>query len=772
LDAAKDALDTLKRKTPAQRLNDGTFSILQKCIDNYNSIMNGEDAMSVEEQYCRDNFAIVQKLYPNNGLNSEEDCADKTKFSNANYTAIMGGAKAYCLSLAQNPAVLGDLSSGIGKRLADKLGATPMESFINTSTNNTPAKRLALTGFKTSKTGTSTGKFMDACEARYDEIMAGADGAEGKSAARTWCEAHVVATGFKTVDTVKKMSAAKTLNAFAARKTNANLVKSGNEGYFTSMDACLAAVEADPSLMGGESAEDAKFNADVVGGKKTFSLDDSGKNALIAARNSFASDIQGKTVIPNFNAATGQITYTLSDMPSVPTSVSGIVTTSNLDSQSVRNALTNAGVTTNDTLVGLGLVTRNAGTNALELSPTVMRTTDIGNENTATGQAMRNAGVMMADDISNANSTTGQAMRNAGVMMASDISNANSTTAQAMRSASVSQMADLGLVTVTGTGTNQTVKSNALTASNLAGQLQTTLADSGVQNTLRASGVMMSSDAGTNMFSANDVMNMLSSLQVNTDGSVGIKTTGTSGQNLVNKLSTAGVSASDINKLKATTNIATSVAAVATSTVNTEELNDSEKCNGTEYMFWNNQQEKCMKCPDGTVFKNKESSVPSERCVCEDPALFLSYTDGEYQCRPADNQDECLEQEETYWHNGCNICPAKTHFDKESETRCVCDEEGYTFSASSGKCEKLGSSECKEGSYWSPSKEVCAPCPDEAPYEEGRGCVCKEGEQMFNNVIGTCMKECPDGSEFNPETRMCVCKDGGTLNVNKWKCEW
>ena len=704
----------------------------------------------------------------------------------------MGGSEAYCLSLAQNPSVLGNLSTGIGKRLADTFTAAKMQEFQNKADT---ASRITATGFKLSKTGSNTGTFMEACKARYDEIMAGADGAEGKSAARTWCEAHVVATGFKTVDTVKKMSAAKTLNAFAARNNNdANLVKSGNEGYFTSMEACIAAVEADPSLMGGESAEDAKFNADVVGGKKTFTLDVSGKNALIASRGSFASDIQGKTVIPNFNATTGQITYTLSDTPSVPTSVSGIVTTSNLDSQSVRNALTNAGVTTDDTLVGLGLVTRNAGTNALELSPTVMRTTDIGDENTATAQAMRSAGVMMAGDISNANSTTGQAMRSAGVMLAGDIANAESTTgqamrsagvmlagdisnassatAQAMRSASVSQMADLGLVTVTGTGTNQTVKSNALTAGNLAGQLQTTLADSGVQNTLRASGVMMSSDAGTNMFSANDVMNMLSSLQVNNDGSVGIKTTGTSGQNLVNKLSTAGVSASDINKLKATTNIATSVAAVATSTVNTEELNDSASCNGTEYMFWNDKQGKCMKCPDGTVFKNKESSVPSERCVCEDPAQFLSYTDGEYQCKAADNLEECLDQEETYWNNGCNICPARTHFDRESETRCVCDKEGYTFSASSGTCEKLGESECKEGSYWSPSKEVCAPCPEEAPYEDGRGCVCSEGEQMFNNVIGTCMKECPDGSEFNPETRMCVCKDGGTLNKNEWTCEW
>ena len=165
-------------------------NFITACEEKYNEIMSGtdgKDAKSVEQTYCEENLEIVKKLYPNNGLSTASDCADKTKFSNEEYSAIMGGAKAYCLSLAKNPSVLGDLSSGIGKKLSTKLG-TKMADFIDTTTNNTTEKRLALTGFK-GKNDTST-NFMTACEAKYDEIMAGDKGADAKSAEQTYCEAN------------------------------------------------------------------------------------------------------------------------------------------------------------------------------------------------------------------------------------------------------------------------------------------------------------------------------------------------------------------------------------------------------------------------------------------------------------------------------------------------------------------------------------------------------------------------------------------------------
>ena len=160
--------------------SDQNATFLDACEARYNEIMTGINAVPVETQYCLDNFDIVKALYSN----TTDDCSN---FTNARYTAIMGGAKAYCLSLVRDPTVLGDLSSGIGKKLSDKLGSTPMAAFINTNTNNTPAKRLALGGFKISKTGTSTGKFMEACEARYDEIMSGEN---GETAWHAYCSAN------------------------------------------------------------------------------------------------------------------------------------------------------------------------------------------------------------------------------------------------------------------------------------------------------------------------------------------------------------------------------------------------------------------------------------------------------------------------------------------------------------------------------------------------------------------------------------------------------
>ncbi|MBQ7244830.1 MAG: hypothetical protein IJS34_00455 [Alphaproteobacteria bacterium] len=733
-------------------------TFMEACEARYNEIMSGT---STEQQYCEDNLEIVKKLYSK--ITSKEDCADK--FTNADYTAIMGGSTAYCLSLVQNPTVL-NLTEGIGKRMSAKLGSAKMAAFVDTTTYTTPQARMAITGF----TGKSSNNadFMTACKERYDEIMAGEDGDAGESAAMTWCKAHVVgdtALGFRTTATVKKMSAAKTLNAFAARgNVAAGITKSSNEGYFTSIDACLAAVEADPSLMGGETAEESKFNADVADGKKTFTLDVTGKNALISARSSFANDIKGESFTPSFDSNTGMVSWT----GSKGTNIAGMKvaqTTSELSSS------------ISSRLVDLGLAETNSS-GQIQRASTVVTTTDLGNTNSTANQAIRNAqntgladlGLITISGTGSNQTITSNALTRS--TLASDLSDSTSSTSQAIRNAQNTGLADLGLVTVSGSGANQTVRSNAVTQSNLASQLQTSLNDTNVQNTLRASGVMMQDTANTQMFSANDVMNMLGSLQVNKDGTVGINTSSTSGQNLVSKLSTAGVSNTNINKLKATTNIASSIATVVASTATTDETKDAESCNALEYMFWNSHTNECLTCPDGTLFKDKESNNPSARCVCEDPAMTLSYTSGEYKCTNAENSDECLSQTDTYWNGSCNTCPAKTHFDEGSETRCVCDEEGYMFNTSSGTCTKLAAGDCEENTYWSSTKNVCTQCPDETDYDaENKTCKCKEEGQMFNTYLGTCMKDCPEESEFKSDTNMCVCNEGLTLNQLEWVCQ-
>ena len=675
--------------TGFQKASSSSMKFTDACEEKYNEIMSGADATPVEQRYCEDNIEIVKKLYSK--ITSTNDCA--TKFNNADYTAIMGGAKAYCLSLVQNPSTL-SLSDGIGKRLSDKLGATAMASFVDTATYTTPQSRMALTGFKLNKSNNTTGDFMTACEARYDEIMAGDKGEDGEDAATIWCKAHTVDANDARLTTtsanVRKMSAAKLVTAFkAAGNSDTKISKAQDastgavDGYFTDLQTCIDAVNADPTLMGGESAAETQYNEDVKKEKTenntTFTLGTNTVTAFENKKNTFGSKM---------------------------------VTTDNI------------------------------------------------------GSKLSGAGVMMASDINNENSITGQAIKNANI----------------------SNMAGLGLVTVSGSGTNQTVTSNAVTKNNLATNLQTTLRDNSVQNSLRASGVMMSSDANTNMFSAQDVLDLLSGgVKVQQDGTLGINASSQKGAAIINKLSSAGISATAINNAKATTSIAdkiATVAAAAAAATNTdEEMKDPDKCNEIDYMFWNghanNGEGECQKCPDASVFKGGAVSINSlsyKRCTCEDPSQSLQLQGEQYVCVES-GENECLAQPETYyWDDKCIMCPGETDFNPESlddqtQARCVCKETGFTFDESQGICVKLTEGNCEGETYWSSSNNLCMECPEEAPYQEGKGCICKEEEQMFSTVMGTCMKDCPEESEYDSETHMCVCNEDMTLNENDWKCE-
>ena len=721
---------------------DTTF--MEACEARYNEIMSGT---STEQQYCEDNIEIVKKLYSK--ITSKEDCADK--FTNADYTAIMGGSTAYCLSLVQNPTVL-NLTEGIGKRMSAKLGSAKMAAFVDTKTYTTPQSRMAITGF----TGKSSNNadFMTACKERYDEIMAGEDGEDGESAAYTWCKAHVVATGFRTVQNVKKMSAAKTINAFVARGNVAtDLTKSGNEGYFTSMATCLAAVEADPSLMGGETAEESKFNADVAEGKKTFALNDAGKTALISTRTNFVNDIKGESFTPTFDSSTGMLSWTGSKG-------------TNVSSMKVGQTANDIQNSVGTELIDLGLATRSTS-GQLQRATSIVTTTDLGDENSAAGQALRNA--------------------------------------------ETSRLANLGLVTVTGTGANQSVKSNVVTKNNLtttmtnagfakasdvvstadfAKQLQSSLNNTNVKNALTSAGFATKDDTSSQVVTMKDLSQLLSGgLVVDSAGNVKLDSSAnnTNANAISSKLTAAKQKDSSIGtaKIRAESSIAASVAniSVAAATANAAVSNDTgldqEKCNQTDYMVWNEHAEEgkgmCEKCPDESVFYNPKGTTPSSRCKCDDPARKVAYNEDEqrYMCIDAGDENACLAEPDTYWNGTkCNKCPEGTYFNDESMDnsslpRCVCEDKSATFNVSTGRCVAAGQSECaSKNMVWSSKDQSCVECPPSAPFNESaQECVCEEPKLNFVIQDMAC-KLCEEGQVFSASTGECIDADRETCAIN------
>ncbi len=123
----------------------------------------GETGQSAWYAYCISNnnwSRIITKLYPT--LN---DC---TEFTAAQYAAIMGGARTYCLSILNSPAQL-SASTGLGSRL-NRVFDTDVVSTLQRASDP-----FAVT---VQINGTPT-LFLDACEAKYNDIMAGEDGEPG-----------------------------------------------------------------------------------------------------------------------------------------------------------------------------------------------------------------------------------------------------------------------------------------------------------------------------------------------------------------------------------------------------------------------------------------------------------------------------------------------------------------------------------------------------------------------------------------------------------------
>ncbi|MCQ2580814.1 MAG: hypothetical protein MJ164_01400 [Alphaproteobacteria bacterium] len=207
------------------------------CIDDtceYNGVpFKGEkgdpgiSAKSVQQQYCEENLDIVKALY--SSVTQLSDCANATKFSYAQYNAIMGGARAYCLSLTQNPL---DLTSGIGKKLVATFGSDKMIAF-NSAPN--AQSRVKLTGFTASSIKTNA-TFMEACEARYNEIMSGDDGEDAETAWHAYCEAqNEKDTSITNLDAIIKplYGDNKTCDNFTSSEYNA--IQGGARAYCLSL---------------------------------------------------------------------------------------------------------------------------------------------------------------------------------------------------------------------------------------------------------------------------------------------------------------------------------------------------------------------------------------------------------------------------------------------------------------------------------------------------------------------------------------------------------
>ena len=166
--------------------------VVDACVEKYNEIMGAETAWY---SYCsskndKDNTktnlqAIVTPLY---GI---EDCKE---FTEDQYNALMGGAKAYCLLLAQQAKEQKDTfaESEIGIKLTKVLG----EDAVARMKNNGVGASITVNSKEV--------KVVDECAKRYNEIMAPE---KPKSVEMTYCEADAEGfpAGTKNLDLIMKL---------------------------------------------------------------------------------------------------------------------------------------------------------------------------------------------------------------------------------------------------------------------------------------------------------------------------------------------------------------------------------------------------------------------------------------------------------------------------------------------------------------------------------------------------------------------------------------
>ena len=631
--------------TGFQKASSTSLKFTDACEEKYNEIMSGADGESAWYAYCAANSnenltKYIQPLFGSTLPNGVPTCKDFTK---EQYDAIQGGAKAYCLLLAQdlNAGTL-NLTSGIGAKLNAKLTTTDTTKTITALSGTKNMSTVLNATFNNGK------KFLPACEEKYNEIMEGAEGQAGESAAYTWCKAHTFNANdtrlITTASTVRKMSAAKTLNAFTARNNVATgLTKSGNQGYFSDLDACLAAVEADPSLMGGETAEEIKYNSDVENNNVIFAISTDGKTAFNTNKAGYLAAMKGEdgaVFTPVFDSETGNLSWSSSK-----TGVSAPATMKIANTTSELQTLVDGRISNNSSITGLLSDVSGLKTNALTA-------TSLATELGTTNSSLRSA----VNDVVGANSAVNT--------LSNDVSN---------------------------------LKNNALTASSLATEL--TSANSSVKSALSDAGFATTSEIGNRALTMADLSNMLSNkmLVADASGAIGLSpSVSTAGNSVATKLDAVG----NLNSMKASTSIATAVANVSASANNASGIEDPTKCNSTDYMFWNSTAGKCQTCPEPIT----KYIGGNDRCMCVEKFYAFNAAGGTCD-KQSEGQQQCAATEGYYWNTqdqgSCQKCPEGTYY----KNGCMCEEDGTMLNTFAGKCMPC---DPESGLEWDKNTRTCS----------------------------------------------------------------
>ena len=614
-------------------------TFLQACEDKYNKIMagdDGEDAKSAEQTYCEANLEIVKALYST--VTEEADCADETKFSADMYKAMLEGANAYCLLIAKDFSA-GKLSvdTGIGKKLERELkvdggnGAgifSLMPKAGNTVNLSTVLRTTKFNGDKT---------FLQACEDKYNKIMAGDDGEDAKSAEQTYCEtnsADVIAL-FNNENANPRITSESDCSKFTTEQYKA--MQEGAKAYCLLLAKDFSAGKL--SLTASSETNKAiarKMNAKLKVGNTSDGIlsmtDKSLSNVLTTKFNGTTDDFLTACEKTYNEIMAGEDGEKGDD-----------ACTTWCKAHTVAAGLDTTAITVKK-MSAAKIVTafKAAGNSESKLSKSQDATTGKVEGYFTDLQTCVNA--CKADPALMGGESSAEIQYNEDVKKEKKEGGTNFTLSTTTATTFDTKKEEFG--------------SKIVSKDNFGTQLQQKLAtDTSLKNTLKSAGVMMSADASTNMFSASDVLDLLSGgVKVQQDGTLGINAKSQKGAAVISKLTSAGVDAAAITNATATTDISEKIATVAvqaaTATTSQEDLKDWNKCNQIDYMFWNNAANECQKCPAESSFKGGEVTVASnsyKRCVCDAPSQTLQLNDEEYVCTEAEGQNDCLAQPQTYY---------------------------------------------------------------------------------------------------------------------------
>ncbi|MBR6838750.1 MAG: hypothetical protein IKM94_04250, partial [Alphaproteobacteria bacterium] len=474
------------------------------------------------------------------------------------------------------------------------------------------------------------------------------------------------------------------------------------------------------------------------------------------------------------------------DTSALPTTV---VTTGNiadtLNTSDVKSALETAGFAKTDTVTALASRTSSLETTAAKAITTDNIAAQVSNNLPSTVVRTTN-GKIDTSALPTTVVTTGNI---ANTLNTSDVKSA-------LSSAGFAKTADVvtkNNLSTTMTNAGFAKASDVVSNANFATQLQSSLNNTNVKNALTSAGFATKDDTSSQVVTMKDLSQLLSGgLIVDASGKVKLdsSTSNTNANAISSKLTTAKTKDSSIQttNIRASSNIATSVAniaataATANAAANENIDLDQEKCNQTDYMFWNEYAEEgkgCEKCPDESVFSNPNGTTPSSRCKCDDPAKTLAYDEGEkrYMCVDAGNENACLAETGTYWKgtysNGeCKKCPVGTYFNEESIEnsslpRCVCEDKSATFNTSTGSCVAAGQSECaSKNMVWSSTEQSCVECPQSAPFNKtAQECVCEDINLNFDTTQMACVY-CEPGKMFSASEGQCIEANQETCAIN------